>query len=586
MEIRTILARLQGVTKTANGWQAQCPAHEDRTASLCIALGSDQRILFHCQAGCEPERVCTALGLKLKDLFQAGSKLARPKIAATYDYHDSAGMLVFQVVRYNPKGFRQRRPDGKGGWIWSMNGVKRVLYRLPEITRDIQGGLPVFITEGEKDVLAMVERGFTATTNAGGAGKWLDSYTETLRGADVVIIADKDKPGQEHAQLVASQLYRIAKSVRVIELLDVNGKPVKDSFDFFAAGGTREAVIALVDSTAVWRPTKEKKAESAPVDLKAEWLAHFDKATCPSSGLAQFAIPAREPILGQWFKQGDLGFIFGARGLGKTWLAMHIARQCAEGGSVADWKAQKARRVLYVDGEMPLDGIGARDAALTTAPADGMFYLQHEALFHLTGMVLNLTNPSVQAALLERCLREKTEILILDNLSCLFTGIKENDADAWEQVLPWLLDLRRHRIAVIFIAHAGRNGFMRGTSRREDAAFWIIQLTEAKDAGEIQNGAKFVARFVKNRNATEADCPPLEWHFSLPQGETRARVGWKKMSTAQIFRQWIEDGVISATEIAEEMGISKGQVSKLAKRAMVEGWLKKIGRDYALTGQA
>ncbi len=326
--------------------------------------------------------------------------------------------------------------------------------------------------------------------------------------------------------------------------------------------------------------------DAAPVDLKAEWLHHLAKATCPASDLAQLTVPARESIIGEWFKQGDLGFIFGARGLGKTWLALHLGRQCAEGGSVADWKVHQPRRVLYVDGEMPLDGIRWRDVALSTATTDGMFYLQHEALFHLTGKVLNLTIPTVQAALLEKCQREQIEILILDNLSCLFTGIKENDADAWEQVLPWLLDLRRNRIAVVFIAHAGRNGFMRGTSRREDAAFWIIQLAEAKDAGEIQNGAKFVARFVKNRNATEADCPPLEWHFNLPHGETRARVSWKKMSTGQIFRQWIEDGLTRATEIAEEMGISKGQVSKLAKRAIGEGWLKKDGHDYVLTGQA
>jgi hypothetical protein len=227
-----------------------------------------------------------------------------------------------------------------------------------------------------------------------------------------------------------------------------------------------------------------------------------------------------------------------------------------------------------------------RDVALSTAPTDGMFYLQHEALFHLTGKVFNLTNPTVQTALLEKCQADQIEVLILDHLSCLFTDIKENGADAWEQVLPWLLDLRRIRIAVVFIAHAGRNGFMRGTSRREDAAFWIIQLAEAKDAGEIQNGAKFVARFVKNRNATETDCPPLEWHFNLPQGETSARVSWKKMSTGQIFRQWIEDGLTRATEIAEEMGLSKGQVSKLAKRGIGDGWLKKDGHDYVLSGQA
>jgi hypothetical protein len=327
-------------------------------------------------------------------------------------------------------------------------------------------------------------------------------------------------------------------------------------------------------------------AVESPADLKTEWIEHFAKAICPAKNLVNIALPPREPIVGTWFQQGDLGFIYGPRGLGKTWLAMHIARQCAEGRSVADGKVHKPRRVLYVDGEMPFDGIRERDAALTTAATDGIFYLQHEALFHLTGQVLNLTSPAVQAALLEKCKQDEIEILFLDNLSCLFTGIRENDADAWELVLPWLLDLRRNRIAVVFIAHAGRNGFMRGTSRREDAAFWIIQLTEAKDAGEVQAGARFVARFVKNRNATETECPPLEWHFQLPKGETHAQVSWKKLSTSQLFRQCIEDGLTSATDIADEMGISKGQVSKLATKGIKAGWLKKDGRDYALTGQS
>jgi hypothetical protein len=326
--------------------------------------------------------------------------------------------------------------------------------------------------------------------------------------------------------------------------------------------------------------------ESAPVDLKPQWIEHLVKAICNSSDLPKLKVPPREPIVGEWFKEADLGFIFGARGLGKTWLALLIGRQCAERGRVADWPVHQPCRVLYVDGEMALDSIRERDAALSTAPADGMFYLQHEALFHQTGKVLNLTNPIVQAAILEECLRQKMKVLILDNLSCLFSGIKENDADAWEKVLPWLLELRRNRIAVIIIAHAGRNGFMRGTSRREDAANWIIQLTAAKNEGEIQNGARFVARFAKNRNATEADCPPIEWHFSLPKGETLAHVSWKKISTAQIFRELIEDGLTTCKDLAEEMGITKGQVSKLATKAFAAGWLKKNGRDYALTGQA
>ncbi len=214
-----------------------------------------------------------------------------------------------------------------------------------------------------------------------------------------------------------------------------------------------------------------------------------------------------------------------------------------------------------------------------------MFYLQHEAVFHLTGKVLNLTHSSVQAALLEKCKQDEIEIVFLDNLSCLFTGVKENDADAWELILPWLLDLRRNKIAVVFIAHAGRNGFMRGTSRREDAAFWMIELTEANEAGEVQNGAKFITRLVKNRNSTEEECPAMGWHFYKPKTEPKVGVSWKKLTTVQVFRQWIEDGLTGASDIAAEMGLSKGQVSKLAKKGITAGWLKKQGRGYALTGE-
>ena len=327
-------------------------------------------------------------------------------------------------------------------------------------------------------------------------------------------------------------------------------------------------------------------AEEVASELQAGLLADFDKATCPAGKLAEIQIPPRVPIVGNWFKEGDLGFVFGARGLGKTWLAMLLARRIAEGVTIGDWTVHQPRKVLYVDGEMPFDNICERDTVLSSSLEADISYLQHEALFHATGRVLNLTNPLAQAAILEKCQREKIEVLFLDNLSCLFSGIKENDADAWEQVLPWLLDLRRNRIAVVFIAHAGRNGFMRGTSRREDAAFWIIQLAAAQDAGEVQTGARFVARFVKNRNSTENDCPPLEWHFERRGNEARARITWKKLSTPDIFRQCVEDGLTTATDIAEEMGISKGQASKLAMKAIQAGWLAKDGREYRLTGQA
>jgi hypothetical protein len=72
-------------------------------------------------------------------------------------------------------------------------------------------------------------------------------------------------------------------------------------------------------------------------------------------------------------------------------------------------------------------------------------------------------------------------------------------------------------------------------------------------------GAKFVARFVKNRNATDADCPPLEWRFLKTPGQEKANVTWKLISGSELFRQCIEDGLSTASEIAQEMSISRGQ---------------------------
>jgi hypothetical protein len=108
---------------------------------------------------------------------------ANPQIVAEYDYRGEQGELLFQVVRFEPKDFRQRRPDGHGGWIWGLGNVRRVLYRLPELLK-APSEQPVFVVEGEKDVDALIAMGLSATTCPMGAGKWLPEYSESLRGRD------------------------------------------------------------------------------------------------------------------------------------------------------------------------------------------------------------------------------------------------------------------------------------------------------------------------------------------------------------------------------------------------------------------
>lgn len=138
--------------------------------------------------------------------------------AKEYSYTDEGEKLLYQVIRLEPKDFRQRRPDGNGGWIWSLGGIRRVLYRLPQLRTSIERGETIYIVEGEKDADALCELGLTATTNAGGANKWRSEYAETLSGADVIIVGDNDQAGRDHVALVASSLAGIARRVRVLDI--------------------------------------------------------------------------------------------------------------------------------------------------------------------------------------------------------------------------------------------------------------------------------------------------------------------------------------------------------------------------------
>jgi 5S rRNA maturation endonuclease (ribonuclease M5) len=138
---------------------------------------------------------------------------ARPQIVATYDYCDEAGNLLFQCVRQEPKDFKQRRPDDTGGWIWNIQGVRRVLYHLPQVI----AAQTICIAEGEKDCDNLAKLGFVTTTNVFGAGKWRDEYSEPLHGKDVIVfgdVGDDDGKGKKHTQQVIESLTGKAKSIK------------------------------------------------------------------------------------------------------------------------------------------------------------------------------------------------------------------------------------------------------------------------------------------------------------------------------------------------------------------------------------
>src|SRR3954465_95605 len=233
-DVERIARNLGTARKNGGGWDCRCPAHDDQEPSLSLSVGEGGRLLWCCHTGCDQAAVLDVLrkrGMLMNgDAREAEPKAGKGRIVATYDYTDENGGLLFQAVRYQPKRFKQRRPDGRGGWAWDLEGVRRVLYRL----REVLTAEEVILVEGEKDVERLRALGFVATTNPQGAGKWRPEDADTLAGKRRVGLPDNDEAGRKHAGKVAASLRGKATSVKVLEL---PGLPEKgDVSDWLAAG--------------------------------------------------------------------------------------------------------------------------------------------------------------------------------------------------------------------------------------------------------------------------------------------------------------------------------------------------------------
>ena len=252
MKTADFLSLLKGVKSAGKKqWLALCLGHNDREQSLSVKE-SDGTILLHCFAGCELTDILMPLGLEPKDLFLDShkTKLGHREIEAIYHYTDANGK-PFEVVRTRLKGFYQRRPDGKGGYINDLKGIVPALYHQDKLKQAIDNNEPVYIVEGEKDADRLWSLGLVATTNPMGAGKWRNNYSEALHGADLIIIPDNDGPGRDHANHVAKSCYGITNGIRILELPG----ECKDVSDWLDKGHTVDELRRLTDMCPDYEPT-------------------------------------------------------------------------------------------------------------------------------------------------------------------------------------------------------------------------------------------------------------------------------------------------------------------------------------------
>jgi hypothetical protein len=232
-----------------------CPVAEHKNYHRCNTIDPEKN-LWHCndckRGGTVIDWVMIEKNVNAADamrMLAVRRNASEPKrlLIKTYDYTDENGKLLFQVCRYQPKHFKQRQPDGKGGWAWNLEGVRRVLYRLPEVIK----AQTVVIAEGEKDADNLNSLGFTATTNPMGAGRWRDEYSEALPGKDVVIfgdVGDEDGEGERHTAQRIESLNDVAHSIKHVTLPD-GFHDISDYIASLPAERATETIHKLIDET-------------------------------------------------------------------------------------------------------------------------------------------------------------------------------------------------------------------------------------------------------------------------------------------------------------------------------------------------
>jgi len=376
------------------------------------------------------------------------------KIVAAYDYKDAAGNVLFQVIRYEGKDFSQRRPDGQGGWIWNLDGVKRVPYRLPELLQASKQDW-VFIAEGEKDVDRLIAEGLSATCNPMGAGKWREEYNEHLQGRLVAVLPDNDRAGKKHAEQVADSLYGTAAEIRIVEL---PGLPEKgDVSDWLDSGGTIAELLQLVDQAKPFKPTVARRQMTA---------LQRDRQYVPKPIVVNLEDVEPQKVEWLWDNRiplGKLSLLVGDPGLGKSFLTLYITAQVTTG---RPWPDDPFKQPIFKGSVIILSAeddvsdtivprLQAHGADLNRIRAiQGVTYDDPECEGpHQFNVTLHL--PALEQAIIET---PETRLVIIDPITAyLGKTDSHKNAEVRAALAPLAALAGEHRVAVVGVSHLSKN---------------------------------------------------------------------------------------------------------------------------------
>jgi len=387
------------------------------------------------------------------------SLVPKQYISKIYEYYNADGELGYQILRYEPKTFRQRRPDGKGGWLNSVKDVEPLPYNLMGIMQNPDA--PIFIVEGEKAADALIKIGFVATTNSGGAGNFKPELADYFVGRNVVILPDNDNAGWQHADKVQRTLWGRASKIKVIGLSDL--PPKGDVVDWLAQGNDAET---LGEAVAKASEVTEADIHNPDPELVEEIVADADGfQIVPFEIMTTNQLKAMPPVT--WAVDGLVtlhGFtvMYGAPASGKSFLAIDMALSIANGLA---WQNRAVKRgsVLYIAGE-GVGGMGKRVKAWEA------WHGKHDtANLYILPTAVNFRDEADIARLKMTIdsIGEQFTMVVVDTVARALLGGEENSATDMGLFVAACDQIKAHTgSALLAVHHAGKDTAkgMRGSS--------------------------------------------------------------------------------------------------------------------------
>jgi hypothetical protein len=551
INVQDLLARLRNVKRSGEGYVALCPAHDDHHHSLSIGEG-DRGIVLNCHAGCKPEDVARSIDMELRDLFYEERPAHR--VVAEYEYRDEDNVLRYVVERRDPKDFRQRRPDGSGGWVWNLKGITPLPYKLPEIlAADL--GEPILIVEGEKDVDELQRRGFFATCNSGGAGKWRPELSKWFAGRRVVIIPDNDDAGRKHAERVHELLAGVAADRVILELPAL--PPKGDVADWLAAGHTSDELRELFP-----------KPDAESIDR----FVFVHECDDP---------PPQEWVWDGWIPKDFVTILYAMGGSSKSFMSQYIGMQIAMNKPVFGQKVTGGP-VLFLDGELDRDSWLRRGFMF----ARGMKLERLPSHLVYRRVRTSLLDPKVRSEVLSFIKAERPVLTIIDSFTACLPGVDTNSMDDIVTRMKAIEDFG----SVLLIDHTKKTSDVGDSTPIGSVAKWnfarsAIQLSAGKEGGTVMKQTK--SNFGKL-------CDPIAYTLNVSGGHAHVDllsfsderlegvegVLPAKQRIAHTFRSDAFPNGATSKDLAEHLGITEKTVRNKAAQLVREGLLTKDGRVW------